>query len=98
MKKKGGKRSKIKDHSLISNKSPKIFSFQKSFYDEILANPDIPLEKKDRKLKELMKIINFHLGNTLNMLQIWNLIFQEKNFQKGTSLIRQTCIGGSLNY
>lgn len=59
MKKKGGKRSKIKDHSLISNKSPKFFSFQRSFYDEILANPDISLEKKDKKLKELMnKSIN----------------------------------------
>ena len=32
----------------MENKSPKIFSFQKSFYDEILANPDISLEKKDK--------------------------------------------------
>jgi hypothetical protein len=54
MGKKGGKLSNIKNHSVTSNKSPKMFSFQKTFYDKILTNPNISLERKDRKLKELM--------------------------------------------
>lgn len=59
MVKKGGKPSKIKNHSIISNKTPKVFSFQKSFYDKILSNPNISQERKDKKLKELMdKSIN----------------------------------------